>query len=79
MVPSERATSSELKQVQTGRSAYWNGKTSGSYASRMLRRSKYLTNFLQMIITLRSESRYVETGESGETYDAEMEAAAREI
>jgi hypothetical protein len=45
----------------------------------MIGRSKYLTNLLLMIISRRRKSRYVDTGESGETYDAEMEAAAKEI
>lgn len=79
MVPSERATSSEFKHVQTSRSAYWNGKAPGFSASRILGRSKSLTNIFQMIINWKGKRRYDDTGESGETYDAEMEAVAREI
>jgi hypothetical protein len=79
MVPSERAKSSEFMQVRTSQSTRWDGRPSNYSASRILGRSKYLTNLLQIISNWQRKGSYIDTGESGETYDAEMEAAATEI
>ncbi len=45
----------------------------------MLGRSRYLNSFLRTIVNWGKKDRYIDTGESGETYDAETEVVAAEI
>ncbi|HEX9240145.1 MAG TPA: hypothetical protein VF910_05775 [Candidatus Bathyarchaeia archaeon] len=45
----------------------------------MLGRSRYLNSFLRTIVNWGKKGRYIDTGKSGETYDAEMEATAAGI
>ncbi|TMH95450.1 hypothetical protein E6H37_05360 [Candidatus Bathyarchaeota archaeon] len=58
---------------------YWNGIILCPSPSRMPVKSGYLNSFLRMIINWRKRDRYIDTSESGETYDAEMKAAVAGI
>jgi len=48
-------------------------------ASHVLRGSRYLNSFLRTMVNWGKKDRYIDTGGSGETYDAEMDAAAAGI
>ena len=74
--PTER---SEFKHVRIPQNGYCNGRISSFSALRTLERSGYLTILLRTITNWKKKNRYIDTGESGETYDAEMEAAAAGI
>jgi hypothetical protein len=64
---------SDFKRTNNLRFAYL--KATFSFA-RSFGKSWSLASFLRLIRNLRKRDRYFDTGESGETYDAEMEAAA---
>jgi|GEM_PF-6626128 len=79
MIPGDSTKRSDFKHTRNHRFAHLNTKSSNPSLTRMLSRSWSLTGFLRMILNLRKPVRYSDTGESGETYDAEMEAAAAGI
>jgi hypothetical protein len=79
MIPRDSTEGFELKHTRTRRFAYLNARASSLFHVRMLGRSWSLTSFLRIILNWKKRDRYFDTGESGETYDAEMEAAAAEI
>jgi hypothetical protein len=79
MIRRDSIKRSELKHAQVRQNAYWSGRISSFSASLMLGRSRYLNSFLRTIFNWGKKVRYIDTGESGETYDAEMEAAAAGI
>ncbi len=58
------------------RSAYRVARKSGISPTHTVGKFWLLTNFLATIVNWRKQDRYFDTGESGETYDAEMEAIA---
>ncbi len=79
MIPSDSIERSEFERARTSWLAYSNVRSSNLSPNRILGRSWSLTSFLRIIFTWRKRDRYFDTGESGETYDAEMEAAAAGI
>jgi len=79
MISGDSTERSDIRHTRNRRFAYLNGKSSNLSFARMLGRSWSLASFLRIILSLRKRDRYVDTGESGETYDAEMEAAANGI
>jgi hypothetical protein len=76
MILSDSIERSESRPVRVRQNAYWNGRMSSFSASPLLGRSSYLTVLMRTITNWKKKNRYVDTGESGETYDAEMAAAA---
>ncbi len=76
MISGDSTERSDIRHTRNRRFVYLNGKSSNLSSARMLGRSWSLASFLRIILSLRKRDRYVDTGESGETYDAEMEAAA---
>ena len=76
MIQSDSIERSEPRPVRVRQNAYWNKRTSFFSASLFLGMSRYLTIFLRTITNWKEKNRYIDTGKSGETYDAEMEAAA---
>jgi hypothetical protein len=79
MISRDSTEGSELGHTRIRRFAYSNTRAPGLVSSRALGRSWSLTSFLRAIVSWRKRDRYFDTGESGETYDAEMEAAAAGI
>jgi len=76
MIPRHSTERSDFNQTGPSQSAYWNARASSLSPTRTIGRSWFLTRFLQTITNWGRRDRYFDTGESGETYDAEMEAAA---
>lgn len=79
MIPGDSKERSDFGNTRNRRFAYMDTKSSNFSPTRMLGRSWSLTGFLRIILDFRKRDRYFDTGESGETYDAEMEAAAAGI
>jgi len=67
---------SRSENSRAHRSAYRVARKSGISPTHILEKFWPLTNFLATIVNWRKQDRYFDTGESGETYDAEMEAIA---
>ena len=78
MISGDSTERSEFEHKGTHGFASLNGKTPISIPNRMIGRSWSFTSFLRTVINWRKRDRYFDTGESGETYDAEMEAVAAE-
>ncbi len=76
MISGDSTERSDFKHTRNRRFAYLNAKSSNPSPTRLLGRPWSLASFLQIILNLRKRDRYFDTGESGETYDAEMKAAA---
>jgi len=79
MISRESTERSDLEHTRVHRVAYWNAIASSLSPTRILGRSRFLSLLLETILRWRKRNRYFDTGESGETYDAEMEAAAESI
>jgi hypothetical protein len=79
MIPRDSTERSEFEYTKTFRFAYLNARSANLSLGRVLGRSWSLASFLRTVLDWRKRNRYFDTGESGETYDAEMEAAAAEI
>lgn len=77
MIPGDSTEGSNTKEAL--RSAYWNARVAVSFPTRVLRRSMPLAGFFRSLMKWRGRPRHDDTGESGEAYDAEMEAAAAQI
>jgi hypothetical protein len=75
MLPSESAERPDLKKAKAWWSSSWNAGSSNPAVSQLLRVLSF-HKLLRTLNGLRKQGRYYDTGESGETYDAEMEAAA---
>jgi hypothetical protein len=79
MIPRHSTERLDFNHTGPSRSAYWNARASSLSPTRTIGRPWSLTRFLRTIINWGRRDRYFDTGESGETYDAEMEAAAAGI
>ncbi len=79
MISRDSTERSELGRARIRRFVYSNTRAPWLSSSRALGRYWSLTSFLRTIVSWRKRDRYSDTGESGETYDAEMEAAAAGI
>jgi len=79
MIRRDSIRCSELKHAQDRQNVYWSGRMSSFSASHVLRGSRYLNSFLRTMVNWGKKDRYIDTGGSGETYDAEMDAAAAGI
>jgi hypothetical protein len=74
MLPSESVERPGLDKARAWRVSSWNSGSSNLTTTRMFRVLSF--HNLLTLIRRRKVDRYFDTGESGETYDAEMEAAA---
>jgi hypothetical protein len=79
MISRDSTERSDFKRVKTLRFAYLSIQSTDLSLARMSGKSRSLTSFLRAILNWRKRDRYFDTGESGETYDAEMEAAVAGI
>jgi hypothetical protein len=79
MISGDSTERSDFKHTRNRRFVYLNAKSSNVSPTRMLGRSWSLASFWRIILNSRKRDRYFDTGESGETYDVEMEAAAAGI
>ena len=75
MLPSTSVERPDSKKAKVWRVASWNVGSSEPNMSRLFKVLP-LHKILQTFNRQRGKDRYFDTGESGETYDAEMEAAA---
>ena len=76
MIPGDSEQGSETKEAI--RLEYWNAKMLILFPTRVLRKSLSIADLFRSL-KWRGGPRYDDTGESGEAYDAEMEAAAAQI
>jgi hypothetical protein len=74
MLPSESVERPHLEMAKAWRGSSWNASSANHAMSRLFR-ALSLRKLLRAL-SGRKNDRYFDTGESGETYDAEMEAAA---
>jgi hypothetical protein len=79
MIPADSMDNLDFRPARVRESAYRNASLSTFSVSRMARRSNLFSRFIRTIINWKRRDRYLDTGESGETYDAEMEAAAAQL
>jgi hypothetical protein len=79
MISGDSTDRSDFKRVKTRPFAYLSVESTDLSLARLFGKSRSLAGFLRTILNLRKRDRYFDTGESGETYDAEMEAAAAGI
>jgi hypothetical protein len=79
MIPRDSTARSEFEHTKALRLAYLNARSSNLSLVRVLGRSWSLASFLRTVMNWGKRDRYFDTGESGETYDAEMEVAAAAI
>ena len=75
MLPSNSVERQDSEKARVWRVAPWNADASNPNVSRLLKILS-LTKILQTFKGQQRKGRYFDTGESGETYDAEMEAAS---
>lgn len=75
MLPRESVERNDRETTNAWRSASWNAGSSSSAFLKVTNRFAFLHNWVQMISKLKRQDPYEDTGESGEAYDAEMEAA----
>lgn len=75
MLPSNSVERQDSEKARVWRVAPWNSDASNPNLSRLLKVLS-LHKILQTFNRQQRKDRYFDTGESGETYDAEMEAAA---
>ena len=76
MIPGDSTERSKFGHTRIQNVAYLNARAPSFSSRHSLGRSRSLSSFLRTIVSWRKRDRYFDTGESGETYDAEMEAAA---
>ena len=75
MLPSSSVERQDSEKARVWRVGPWNADVSNPKVSRLLKVLS-LHKILQTFNRQQRKGRYFDTGESGETYDAEMEAAA---
>jgi len=79
MISGDSTELSDFKRVKTRRFAYLSIQSTDLSLAHMSGKSRSLASYLRTSLNWRKRDRYFDTGESGETYDAEMEAAVAGI